>query len=254
MHKTTVLSICTGMGLLDKAFMDVGFNVVPLCEINGEMRGMYKQITGLVPQWASLEEVINELRRSRGLRAELVGLPIIGGPPCQSHSKLKAMRKPKFPDLTPLVNQLFQIINPPWFLLENTVPVDLDYEHRWPGDAAWESVKMDSMHWTNPHQSRPRWYTYGPTHSVRPPDKLYHGTVDSLMAYGIVAGKTYGPVRGAILQGYPGDITELKAPCRVKQLGLANAVTYPVAKAWAERFWWMLFAQEEARKKAVAIA
>lgn len=29
-----VLSICTGMGLLDRAFMDAGFEVVPGCEID----------------------------------------------------------------------------------------------------------------------------------------------------------------------------------------------------------------------------
>ena len=49
MSKPLVLSICTGMGLLDRAFMDAGFEVVPGCEIDGSKRAMYAKLCGGVP-------------------------------------------------------------------------------------------------------------------------------------------------------------------------------------------------------------
>lgn len=50
--------------------------------------------------------------------------------------------------------------------------------------------------------------------------------------YEVVAGRIYGPKRGAKLQGYPAA-AELPFPCVTLQHGLADAVPYPLALAWA---------------------
>lgn len=41
-----LLSICTGMGLMDRAFKDAGHEVIPGCEIDPEMRAMYRSLCG----------------------------------------------------------------------------------------------------------------------------------------------------------------------------------------------------------------
>jgi site-specific DNA-cytosine methylase len=117
-----VLSICTGMGLLDRAFMDAGFEVVPGCEIDPQKRAMYAKLCGGEPLVHDLADLPRALM-GRWSFESFGG--IIGGPSCQSHSKLKAIRKPKFPDLTPLVEDLLLAINPEWFMFENVVPIDL---------------------------------------------------------------------------------------------------------------------------------
>ena len=40
------LGICTGMGLMDRAFKDAGIEVIPGCEIDPEMRAMYEHLNG----------------------------------------------------------------------------------------------------------------------------------------------------------------------------------------------------------------
>lgn len=114
-----VLSICTGMGLLDRAFMDAGFDVVPGCEIDASKRAMYMELCGGEPLVHDLADLVEVVRGQH-----FAG--VIGGPSCQSHSKLRAMRAPKFPDLTPLVDRLLDAITFDWFNFENVVPIDLD--------------------------------------------------------------------------------------------------------------------------------
>jgi hypothetical protein len=211
-----VLSICTGMGLMDRAFMDAGFDVVPGCEIDPEKRAMYR-----------------ELCRAEPLVYDLADLPsavfgeyfdgVIGGPSCQSHTKLRAIRDPKFPDLTPLVDALLDCGICDWFLFENVVPIGLARQCK--------AHRMNAMHFYQPHQSRSRWFTHSP--NITPPEPIYKGSVDDLMAYSVVAGRIYGPKRGAKLQGYPAA-AELPFPCVQLQHGLADAVPYPLALAWAE--------------------
>lgn len=87
------------------------------------------------------------------------------------------------------------------------------------------------MNYYQPHQSRVRWFTH--SLNIKKPAGLFPGTVDSLMAYPVVAGRIYGPKRGAKLQGYPA-IADLPFPCMTLQHGLADAVPYPLALAWAE--------------------
>ncbi len=216
MHPDPILSLCTGMGLLDRAFMDAGFSVVAGCEIDPDMRAMYFALCGtspLVLDIANLPAVVRNTPHTG----------IIGGPPCQAHSKLRAMRGAKFPDVTGLVRDVLDAVHPTWYLFENVRPLDI------PGS---ETVRLDAMHFGTPHQSRPRWFTYHP--SLTPPEPLYAGSVDDLMAYSVVAGRIYGPKRGARLQGYP-SAARLPFKCSVLQKGLANAVHYPLALAWARR-------------------
>jgi C-5 cytosine-specific DNA methylase len=228
-RRMRVLSICTGMGLLDRAFMDAGFDVVPGCEIDPQKRAMYEvlcagsdymgpfQPTHLVHDLADLPAALS----GRNYCAPHFD-GIIGGPSCQSHSKLRAIRDPKFPDLTPLVQSLLTCVNPGWFMFENVVPIDI------PGAV---HTRCNAMHYYQPHQSRSRWFTHSP--NIKPPQPVYRGNVDDLMAYSVVAGRIYGPKRGAKLQGYPAA-ADLPFPCVQLQHGLADAVPYPLALAWAE--------------------
>jgi site-specific DNA-cytosine methylase len=213
-----VLSICTGMGLLDRAFMDAGFNILPGCEIDDTKRAMYVALCGKPPVADDLA-YLPFLLRTSSHPTRFDG--IIGGPSCQSHSKLRAIRDPKFPDLTPLVLNLLDEVAHGWFLFENVVPIDI------PGAV---HTRCNAMHYYQPHQSRSRWFTHSP--NITPPKPVYAGSVDDLMAYSVVAGRIYGPKRGARLQGYPAA-ADLPFPCVQLQHGLADAVPYPLALAWA---------------------
>jgi len=217
-----VLSICTGMGLMDRAFKDAGFNVEPGCEIDAQKRAMYMALCERGGN--ARPHLCHDLKELPGL-VDWMGLRyagIIGGPSCQSHSKLRAMRDPKFPDLTPLVLDLLATVPHDWFLFENVVPIDI------PGAV---HTRCNAMHYYQPHQSRSRWFTHSP--NIVPPKPVYRGSVDELMAYSVVAGRIYGPKRGAKLQGYPAA-ADLPFPCVQLQHGLADAVPYPLALAWAE--------------------
>lgn len=211
--KHKVLSICTGMGLMDRAFLDAGFDVAPGCEIDPDMRAMHSALCGgeyLAHDLADLIPLV------RGMHFD----GVIGGPPCQAHTKLRAMRKPKFPDLTPLVNELLQAVTCDWYVFENVRPIAIP-------DA--RTVRLNAMHFYQPHQSRDRWFTY---RGLAFPMPHFSGDVDDLRAYSVVAGRIYGPKRGAWLQGYP-KAAELPFPCVTLQKGLANAVPYPLAWRWA---------------------
>lgn len=222
------LSICTGMGLLDRAFMDAGFEIVPGCEIDPQKRAMYAAMIGHIGSVAAQigcdPYVCHDLKDLIAGARYLVPVDgIIGGPSCQWHSKLKSIRTPKFPDLTPLVNDLLALVPHDWFCFENVVPIDI------PGAV---HTKCNAMHFYQPHQSRVRWFTHSP--NITPPKPVYSGSVDDLMAYSIVAGRIYGPKRGARLQGYPAA-ADLPFPCTQLQHGLADAVPYPLALAWANQ-------------------
>ena len=85
-----VLSICTGMGLLDRAFMDAGFHIVAGCEIDAEKRAMYEALMGHTGSLA--DRLGRDAYYAHDLK-DLVKYPpawtdgIIGGPSCQSHSR-----------------------------------------------------------------------------------------------------------------------------------------------------------------------
>lgn len=202
------------MGMMDRAYMDAGFDVVPGCEIDPEMREMYRLLCGGRPL---VNDIADLPRRIRGMRFD----GIIGGPPCQARSSLRAMRSPKFPDLTPHVARVLAACRWHFYKFENVVPLDL---------LLAKTALLNAMHFYRPHQSRPRWFTF--SGNLTPPRGRYHGDVDSLMAYSTVAGRIYGPIRGARLQGYRAA-ADLDVPCAQLQKGLANAVPYPMALAWA---------------------
>lgn len=210
-----VLSLCCGMGLMDRAFLDAGFEVVAGCEIDPDQRRLYEQVCGDRPMCDDLADLPKYVAGER-----FAG--VIGGPPCQSLTKLRAMRRPKFADLTPAVRDVLGVCSWDWLVFENVARLAV-------GDC--KHARLNAMHYGRPHQSRARWFTF--SGNLRPPAPLYHGTVDGLFAYSVVAGRIYGPKRGAALQGWP-KAADLDAPCVVIQKGLANAVHYGLALAWAK--------------------
>lgn len=214
-----VLAICTGMGLLDKGFSDEGFEVVGGCEIHQPARSLYQQVMGHDVLFSGLSDLVDDVTEDPESWWEFDG--IIGGPPCQSHTKLRARWTPKFPDLTPQVATLLEYIQPEWFCFENVVPLSLP-------DST--SSLVDAMHFAKPHQSRPRWFTH--SQNISPPEPVYEGSTTDLMAYPGVYGKLYGTPRAAILQGYPEAVC-LKGPSKDICMGLSNAVHLEVARAWA---------------------
>lgn len=211
-----ILSICCGAGLFDRAFKDAGHTILAGCEIDPDQRRLYAAFVGgpiLCHDLADLPQAV--------AGQHFTG--IIGGPPCQSHTRLKGIRRPKFPDLTPLVADLLAAVSFDWFVFENVCPVAL------PGAS---SVKLDAMHFAGPpHQSRPRWFTHSP--NITPPSPIYAGSVDDLFAYPGVYGRLYGPKRGAVLQGYP-EFAALPFACPILQKGLANGVPRGLGEAWAQ--------------------
>ncbi|MGF1723615.1 DNA cytosine methyltransferase [Photobacterium nomapromontoriensis] len=220
MRPLRVLSICTSAGLLDKAFIDAGFTVVPGCEIKEHKRRLYEKFVGGKHVCNDLADLPNYLKNQH---YDL----ILGGPSCQAHTKLKAMNTPKFPDLTPLVQKLLMEVSHDAYLFENVVPIDL---------AGSIHTKRNAMNYPehyNGHvisQSRPRWFTH--SNNIQPPELKLAGSVNDLIAYPIVAGRSYGAKRGAIIQGWP-EFSGLDEKTHVLQEALADGVPKSLATAWA---------------------
>jgi len=212
-----ILSLCTSAGLLDKPFIDAGHTVVPGCEIMEHKRKMYRAFCQdekhICDDIRELPFYIRKMKRFDG---------IIGGIPCQSRSKLRAIRKPKFPDLLPYVQQILSNCEWDWALFENVTALEI------PG---FKKTRFNAANFGKPHQSRTRWYTYSP--NLKTPDVIYPGSIDDLMAYPVVAGRIYGPKRGAILQGFPG-FSSLDFPCVQLQEALADGVPRGLTEAWIE--------------------
>ena len=124
MKKPLVLSLCTGLGLMDLAFLDTGFRVLPACEIDRDMCKMYEQLCNAqYPMYGNIKSFVDDLEWTKNcidrhfaplypfldnlVRNGVDG--IIGGPPCQALSRLKGIREPKYPDLTPYVEKVLQL-------------------------------------------------------------------------------------------------------------------------------------------------
>lgn len=215
MSKMRVLSLCTSAGLWDKAWLEAGHEVVAGCELMPHKRAMYEAFCGgshLCHDLADLPALI------RGQHFD----GIIGGIPCQSRSKLRAIRDPKFPDLLPLTLAVLEACTWDWCLLENVTALDIP---------EFQKTRLNAMHYATPHQSRVRWFTHSP--NLQAPARKYHGNVDDLMAYSVVAGRIYGPKRGAKLQGWP-KFADLAFPCVQLQEALADGVPRGLADAWIE--------------------
>lgn len=179
-------------------------------------RDMYRDFCNGVPLCEDIHRLASIIR---GMRFD----GIIGGIPCQSRSKLRAIRDPKFPDLLTPLQKIIDSCKWDWCLFENVAPLNLS--------GPFDLIKMNAMHYGKPHQSRERWFTYSRNLDI--PHKLYNGTVDDLMAYPVVAGRIYGPKRGSILQGWP-EFMQLsgKHSCVHMQEALADGVPRGMADAW----------------------
>ena len=211
-----ILSLCTSAGLWDRAWIEAGHQVIPGCEIMPHKRAMYEAFCGGVHLCHDLAD-LPALVRGQHFDG------IIGGIPCQSRSKTRAMRpNTKFGDLLPLTLALLRACTWDWALLVNVRPLDI------PGFAV---SRMDAMHYAAPHQSRPRFFTHSP--NLTTPPKLFPGTVDDLLAYPVVAARFYGPKRGSRLQGWP-EFAALagRFPCVQLQEALADGVPRGLADAW----------------------
>ncbi len=210
-----ILSLCTSAGLWDKACIEAGHEVVPGCEIMPHKRAMYEAFCGgkhLCHDIADLPAIV------RGQRFD----GIIGGIPCQSRSKLRAIRDPKFGDLLPQFLAVLEACEWEWCVAENVTALDV------PG---FKTARMNAMNYGQPHQSRERWFTHSP--NLIPPAQIFPGDVDDLMAYSVVAGRIYGPKRGSRLQGWPEFMSLAgKFSCVQMQEALADGVPRGLADAW----------------------
>lgn len=216
-----ILSLCTSAGLWDKAFIKAGHEVVPGCEIMQHKREMYQAFCRderhVAENIADLSYTIKNCRFDG----------IIGGIPCQSRSKLRAIRKPKFGDLLPHVLKILKSCKWDWALFENVSTLEI------PG---FEKIGLNAANFGKPHQSRLRYFTYSPN-LAGPQLEKYPGSIDDLMAYPAVVGRTYGPKRGARLQGWP-EFSELDFPCVQLQEALADGVPRGLADAWIDSNGW----------------
>lgn len=213
MARRQVLSLCTSAGLWDKVFVAAGYDVVPGCEIMPHKRRMYQE-------WIGGEHLCHDLKDLPDLLRGEKFFGIIGGIPCQSFSKTRACVPPKFGDLTLLAEAVLDACPHVWFLLENVCPLKIRRSR---------VSKMNALNYGQPPQSRERWFTH--SRKLRRPDELFPGDVDSLMAYPVVAGRVYGPRRGAILQGHP-TFADLPFRCKELQESLADGVPAGLAEAW----------------------
>lgn len=181
--------------------------------------------------WCGGEHLCHDLRDLpkivRGERFD----GVIGGIPCQSFTKLRAMRAPKFADLTQAAVDVLDACQWDWFLFENVsklaIPVAVH-------------LRLNACNFGIPHQSRPRWFTHSA--NLAAPTPLYSGTPDDLKAYSVVAGRIYGPKRGAWLQGWP-EFADLPFRCSELQEALADGVPRCLADAWIRSIETMYVAQ-----------
>lgn len=208
-----ILSLCTSAGLWDKAWLEAGHEIIPGCEIMPHKRAMYEAFCGG-------KHLCHDIADLPALIAGQHFDGIIGGIPCQSRSKLRSIRDPKFPDLLAAAMNVLGACAWDWCLMENVRPLDI---------TGFKAVRMNAANYGQPHQSRERHFTYSP--NLTAPAESFPGSVDDLKAYSVVAGRIYGPKRGAWLQGWP-EFAALKFPCTQKQEALADGVPRCLADAW----------------------
>lgn len=214
-----VLSLCTSAGLLDKVFVEQGFDVVAGCELMKHKRDLYASYVGG-------DFLCHDIRDLPGIVAGQKFDLIIGGIPCQAHSKLRAVAKPKFPDLTKEAEAVLDVVDWSAFIFENVVPLEISGAVKTLRNAMDypESFKGQLI-----HQNRPRWFTHSP--NIIPPVEKKN---EDVFPYPAVVGKLYGAERGAILQGHP-EFAQIKYPYEAKREALADAVPRSLAEAWARQ-------------------
>jgi len=213
-----VLSLCSSAGMLDMAFIRQGFEVVPGCELNPNKRHIYQQ-------WIGGEFLCHDIKQLPSvINGEYFDL-VIGGPPCQALSKLRARHKPKYPDLTEDVQKVMDCIHYDGFIFENVTPLNIDgalHTKRCASDYPEKFAGREI------HQSRPRWFTH--SKNIQPPS----AEPNNAFVYPAVTGKIYGLKRAAILQGYP-ELIDIEAPYEHIREALADGVPRGLADAWARQ-------------------
>ncbi|WP_332398567.1 DNA cytosine methyltransferase [Vibrio metschnikovii] len=214
-----VLSICTSAGLLDKVFVEQGFDVVAGCELMPHKRELYAHYVGG-------DFLCHDIRDLPGIVAGRKFDLVIGGVPCQANSKLRAVTKPKFPDLTNEAKAVLDSIECRAFIFENVVPLEID---------GAVTTLRNAMNYPEMfkgrliHQNRPRWFTHSA--NIIPPVEDKN---DDIFPYPAVVGKHYSAERGAILQGHP-EFARIKYKYEAKREALADAVPRGLAEAWARQ-------------------
>ncbi len=210
-----ILSLCTSAGLWDKAWIEAGHHVIAGCEIMDHKRRIYRA-------WHMQDHLCLDLRDLPALVCGRKFDGVIGGIPCQSFSRTKSNATPKFGDLASLAEDVLSSCKWDWFLFENVSRLRMKRF-----DCAYS--RMDAMHYGKPHQSRIRYFTH--SRNLSTPSTLFRGNGDSLLAYPAVAGRIYGPKRGAIIQGFP-DFSDLPFPAGQLQECLADGVPRCLSEAW----------------------
>lgn len=167
-----VLSLFPGIGMLDHAFELEGFCVV----------------RGPDPLWGG------DVRRFHTPRGRFDG--IIGGDPCQAHSKLANLVRskglePSFPDLAPEYRRIVDEAQPLWFLREN-VPQAPNVE---PDGYGVTSFLLDNA-WLGEAQMRKRRFWFGLRDADAPNlRKWIPGTALELPSQAVAADSRAVPVR-----------------------------------------------------------
>ncbi len=211
-----ILSLCCSAGLWDRVFRDAGHSVMPGCEIVAYKRRMYEIYNGISSSDWVAHNIADVPRLLHG--AEFDG--IIAGIPCQTRSRLRGMaRNEKLVDLLPALLAVLAVVKSKWTLFENVAALDI------PNHA---SVRLNAANFAFPHQSRLRTFTYS---ALTPPAPLFSGNDDDLTSYPCVAGRLYGPKRGAALQGHP-EFWRMPFHSHQIQEALADGVHRGTAEAW----------------------
>lgn len=147
---TVVLSLFPGIGLLDRAFEEVGFSVV----------------RGPDVLWGG------DIRRFHMPPGRFDG--VIGGPPCQFASQLAHLvraqgREPKFGNLIPEFERVVGEAQPAWWLMENIPaapePCVSGYiAQSYLLNNRWLPAEQDGL--IGPEQNRVRRFSFGTRHRV----------------------------------------------------------------------------------------
>lgn len=223
-----VLSLFPGIGLLDRAFELEGFTVV---------RGPDLLWGGDVHSFHAPPD------RFDG---------VIGGPPCQAHSRLAVMAARSgtvAPDLIPEFERIVEEARPAWFLMEN-VPGAQE-----PAPAGFDVVSrvVDNFWMAETVQGRIRRFSFGLDRELEWPLRFHVETPAKLLVAGtrepaVIASGGGRPNKKRIrdltnaaavaescrLQGLPADFLE-RAPFtqKAKQEVIGNGVPLPMGRAVA---------------------
>ncbi len=216
-----VLSLFPGIGLLDRAFEEEGF-----CVVRGPDLLWGGDIKTFHPPAGVFDGVI-------------------GGPPCQIHSRMRALQQPRHGDMIPEFRRVVEEARPDWWLMENVTsaydPAPHEYrtstlslDNRWIGDGVGQTQSRRRRFWFGTADGRQLAITEFAV-LENPIRKL---TV--LAGHGAALGQrrsiaTYSIPEMLELQGFPGDLLD-SAPFTVhgKRQVVGNGVPLTMGRAIAK--------------------